>query len=83
MERVAYIKDMTTEERKKFQADMWDYVIVDFDGMFDKAGKAIPVTKENKVKLMNVPAVDRFVSKCLKILGEESIKQIEALNENL
>lgn len=83
MERVTYSKEMTTEERKQYQADLWDYVIVGFDGFFDKSGNEITCTKENKLKLAEVPAVDRFIGKCLKTLGENAIKQVETLNENL
>jgi hypothetical protein len=74
---------LTADERKSFQADMWDYVITNFEGMLDKNGKPIAVTKENKVKLISVPAIDRFVAKCLKIIGDDAVKYAEDLNKNL
>lgn len=83
MERVTYSKDMTPAEREVFQADMWDYTIVNFENLFDKNGNLIAVTKENKVKLMSIPAIDRFVSKCLKIMADDAVKQTESLNKNL
>jgi hypothetical protein len=83
MERVTYAKDMSAAERKKFTDSMWDYVIVNWEGMLDKAGKAIPCTKENKVKLMTIPAIDRFVSKCLKVLSDDAVKQADELTTNL
>lgn len=83
MERVPYTKDMSPDERKEYQAALWDYVIVGFENIVDGKGKEIPCTKENKVKLMAIPALDRFVAKCLKTIAENAVKQSEILTENL
>ena len=83
MERVTYSKDLTHVERKKFQEEMWDYVIINWENLLDKSGNSIPCTKENKVKLMSIPVIDRFVAKCLKTLSDDAVKQSQDLTENL
>ena len=83
MEKVSSPKEMTSTERKIYQADLWDYVIIDFDGILDKKGNAIECTKENKSKLMAIPAMDRFVAKCLKTIGNNAVLEVSELSENL
>ena len=83
MERVEYSEDMTPEERKKYQADLWDFAITAWEKFFDKKGAEIPCTKENKAKMMKIPMFDRFISKCLKVMGENAVKEASDLTENL
>lgn len=83
MERISYHKELTPEEIKRSNADLWDHVIMDYNAFFDKNGKPIPVTRENKIKLMNIPVFDRFVGKCLKDLNDQTVRHAEELSKNL
>jgi hypothetical protein len=76
--------DQTQEQLEQEIEAIWDHTITDWRGVLDKDGKAIPCTKDAKVKLLDrVPAVHRFYQHCLKILGEESGVLRQEENENL
>lgn len=84
MERVGYFEELSPEESRKQTDDLWDYVITGWD---DKAllpdGKPIPVTRENKLRLMKLPVFDRFVARCLQLMASSGVKQAEAAEANL
>lgn len=82
MERVGYYDEISYEQAKKDQADLWDYTITGLENFFDKNGKEIECTRENKVKLMTVPAFDRFVARCLQILGSAQTQAKEEEEKN-
>jgi len=74
MERISYFKELTAEEMQKENDDTWDYAITGIENFKDKkTGKNFECTRESKLKLIKVPAFDRFIGKCLRILeGEEA-----------
>ncbi len=82
MERLGYYEDLTHEEAKKERDDLMDYVITGLENFYDKANKEITCTRENKLKLMEIPVFDRFVARCLQILAEAGVKAGEAEEKN-
>jgi hypothetical protein len=83
MERVEYSADMTPDERKKYHSALWDHAITAWENFLDGKGNEIKCTAENKAKMMKVPMFDRFVSRCLKVMSDNTVKQATELNENL
>jgi hypothetical protein len=79
MERVTYY-DQTPEQEAKERQLLWDYAIVDWENLLDKNGKVIPVTSDNKLKLMNNPVFARFVGRCLQLITS-SIDETKAVLE--
>lgn len=71
MERVISY-DQSPEEAKQEREMMWDYVIVSWRDIKDVKGKEIPVTRENKMKLLNIFAFMRFLNRCLEIIGGQT-----------
>jgi len=82
MERVGYYDEIPPEQAKNEQGDLWDYAITGLEGFYDKNGKEITATRENKIKLMALPLFDRFIARCLQLLGsaETQAKEDEAKN---
>jgi len=77
MERITYQKELTSEQIRKENDDLWDYVITGLEAFKNKAtGEVLECTRENKLKLITLPAFDRFVGRCLRIL-EGSEEQVE------
>ena len=83
MEIVFVPEEITQDERKAMNADMYDYAIVDWDGVLDASGVEIECTRENKLRLMRVPKVDRFVGWCLRLVGDLDAKSENKAVENL
>lgn len=78
MDRVPYY-EQNTDQKKQERLMMWDYAILDWEGEeFMSKGEKIPVTPENKLKLMCVPVFSRFVSHCLEIIDGQ--KEVEIKN---
>lgn len=70
MERQSYFADQSMEEIQKDMEDGWDYAITGVEGFRDKkTGKEIECTRENKIALMRVPAFDRFIGRCFRVLS--------------
>ena len=82
MERVGYFEELPLDQAKKDRDDVWDYVITDFEGLFDAKGKEIECTRENKLKLIAIPMFDRFISKCLRMLSDSGVKVKEEQEKN-
>jgi hypothetical protein len=82
MERVEYTEDLPPEQLKAERDDAWDYIIKDFDNIFDARGEAIPCTRENKLRLMTLPVFDRFVARCIQLLSEQGVKTAEDERKN-
>ena len=77
MERISYYKEQPVDQAQKEADDIWDYVITGIEGFKNKAtGEIIACTRENKLKLMKIPAFDRFIGRCLRIL-EGAEEQVE------
>lgn len=62
---------------------LWDYVIVDWEGVTDLEGNPIPCTQENKHRLMiGSTRFSNFVSKCVENLAEDIEEIEEELEKN-
>jgi hypothetical protein len=62
---------------------LWDYVIVAWENLFDRDGKPIPCTRENKVLAMNRSKVfSTFFNECLKKLLEDEAAVVEEASKN-
>lgn len=84
MERISYFVDISVEEAKAERDDAFDYAIVGLSGFKDKkTGEEIECTRENKLKLMKIPAFDRFFVKCQDLITSSGIKLTEELQKNL
>ena len=66
MERVEYY-DQTAEEEAREREDGFDYTITDLENFFDAKGKPIKCTRENKLKLLEIPVFDRFIARCFEV----------------
>jgi hypothetical protein len=83
MERKTHYKDQTWEEEQKEIDDMWDYVITGLECFKNKKTKEfLECTRENKLKLMMIPAFDRFIGHCLKILEGAEVEKAKATAKN-
>lgn len=71
MELVEY-RDRSIDEKRKDREMLWDHVICDWEGLKDKNGNDIPVTLENKMKLIQIPAFFRFIQHCLDIFNGQA-----------
>lgn len=81
MERISYPADMTPEQIDKENGDLWDFAITGLEG-FSIGGEAVPCTREGKLKLMAIPAFDRFIGRCLKDLRAVDAQVQEAQEGN-
>jgi len=77
MEPVEVPEDVSIEQQIKETEDMYDYAIMDYKNLTNKKNKTvIEVTRENKIKLMNIPVFNRFFDGCQRILkGESELKE--------
>jgi len=83
MERIEYYPAPSPEEFKQEQEATWDWVIQDFEGFKDKrTGKEIECNLANKKKMMQLPVFDRFVARCLILLGEAGAQKGETEVKN-
>jgi len=83
MDRIVYFEDLSPEEYAANSAELWDHVIAGWDDkVLDGEGKEIPITKKNKMRLMSIPSVDRFVGRCLRELSDSQVKHGEELEKN-
>lgn len=83
MERIAYFPERTAEEIKAENRELWDYCITGWDDkVLDSKGNPVPVTVEAKEKLMEIPAFDRFVARCFRLLAESAVKTEKSLEKN-
>ena len=83
MERVGYYDELPPEEVRKRSDDIWDYAITSWEGLLNAKGKAIECNRVNKLKLMAIPEFDRFIGRCLQMLGDAKTKIEAEKNENL
>ena len=83
MERVGYYEELPPEEVRKRSDDVWDYSITAWEGLLNAKGKPIECNRTNKLKLMAIPEFDRFIGRCLQMLGDAKTKAEAEKNENL
>lgn len=77
MERLSYFQELPPSEKKKEGEDAIDYAIVGLEGFKDKSGKVIACTRENKLKLMEIPVFDRYFARCLQLLASRGVEMEE------
>jgi len=74
--------DQTPAQRKKEREMIWDYAIMDWEGVLDVNEKVVECNLENKMLMMNVPIFARFVSRCLQMISGEAASKKEVLKGN-
>ena len=83
MERISYLKEQTVAESQRDTDDAVDYAITGLENFKDKKSKTvIECTRENKLALTKIPAFDRFVGRCLRLLEGAEAKQKEESEKN-
>ena len=83
MERITYPKELTAQEEKQERENLIDYMVAGFEGFKDKKTKQIvECTRENKIKMMNLPVFDRCVARCQQLLSESGIQEAVAETKN-
>jgi hypothetical protein len=82
MERIQY-EDQTPEQREEESNAVWDYVIEDWRGAFDKSGNEVPCTSENKKLIMknNLQFV-WFAARCLHLVTRTNVDKVEGAEKN-
>jgi len=81
-QRIEYTEFIKGGE-KKMKADLQDYIICDWKGFTDPAGKQISCTKKNKVALMNgSPQFAEFVDDCVDVLTRDVASDNEESEKN-
>jgi hypothetical protein len=83
--RVEYKRDSRFEyldiDHDKRDEMMWDFIIIDWKGIEDGAGKPLPCTTENKVALMKGSVLfTNFIGECVELLSSD-IKKIKVGKE--
>lgn len=75
--------EITTVDEELKGEILWNYVIIDWSGLFDLQGNDIPCTKENKLMLMKKSVkFSSFVSKSVEALSEKISEYNEDLEKN-
>ena len=83
MERCGYFEEQSREDAQRQTDDLWDYAITGWDDKaLDAKGQPIPVTRENKLRLMRLAVFDRFVARCLQLLASAGVKAQEKVEGN-
>lgn len=80
MERISYLKEQTVAEAQADVDGAWDYAITGLENFRAKGSDGeIECTRDNKLTLMRIPAFDRFIGRCFRLLeGAEAQKKEEA-----
>lgn len=75
--------EQTPAQEKAQSMEFWDHAIVDWT-IKDQAGKIIPLTAENKYKLVTqMPVFLRFCNRCLELLSGSKAEDDRAAEKNL
>lgn len=84
MERQEYLEAPDLETQKKETEELWDWVLAKWDekNIDESTGKMIPITPENKIKLMSIIPFDRFVGKCIRTIRDGKSRKVKALEKN-
>lgn len=70
MERVSFYEDLPHAEAEKENADAWDYAITGIEKAYTAKGDPISCTRENKLKLVELPIFQRFIGRVFQLLAE-------------
>lgn len=80
LKRGQWVEDINDD---KFSEMLWDYCIVDWEGLEDDAGKPIECSRENKLKLIREHVgFQFFVSTCIERVTEQIENQLEVVEKN-
>lgn len=82
MDRVTYFEDQTIDQVRQERDDVWDYAILAWEDFYDVKGSPIECNRENKLLLMRIPAFDRFMARCLQLLGNTAAKAEKEQEKN-
>ena len=82
MERVGYYDDLPQKEASREADDAWDYAITGFKNAFSAPGVEMECTKENKLKLIEIPAFLRFITRAFQMISDAGIAQKESAEKN-
>jgi len=75
--------DVTDPNDDLFSQMLWEYAIVDWNGLEDDDGKTLVCTNETKLFLMqNHVGFAQFVGKCMEKLGEEEENRVAIIKKN-
>jgi hypothetical protein len=75
--------EQTGEEEYQERCDAFDYAITGLENFFDRNGKPIECTRENKLKLIAIPSFDRFLARCFEIQQGASEVRASVIEKNL
>jgi len=85
MERLTYYMDQTPEQKQRQLELTADWTFVDWT-VKDKTGEKIPLTIENKVKMMKLKNaevdMDAFITECWKVKSEAEAREKEERAKN-
>ena len=70
MERVSFHPDLTAEVIQAEEDDGWDWAITDFKGVKGSGGIDIECTRKNKLKLVKIPRVNRFLMRVFQVMAQ-------------
>jgi len=77
MERVGYYEDLPADETQKENDDAWDYAITGIKDAYSAPDVPIECTRENKLKLLDMPVFVRFINRVFQIISEAGVRQKE------
>lgn len=82
MERVTYYEDLPPEQEKKENEDSWDWAITGIRNAFSAPDVPIECTRENKLKLIEIPVFVRFIARVFQIIAGAGVKEKETSEKN-
>ena len=82
MERVGYYEDLPPEQAQKESDDAWDYAITGIKNAFSAPDVPIECTRENKLRLLDMPVFVRFINRVFQVISEAGVKQKEDSEKN-
>ena len=74
----------TIDDDQKLRSELlWDYVIIDWEGVEDIEGNEIPCNKDNKILLMKESVkFSSFIGKCVEKLSDDEAEYAEDQEKN-
>jgi len=82
MERVSWYADLPVDEQMKENDDAWEYSITGIRNAFSSPDVPIECTRENILKLKDIPVFARFMKRVFEIISEAGVKHKEASEKN-
>ncbi len=82
MDRVTWLTDLPAEEEAAESEGAWDFAITGFRNVLGPDGAELECTIENKMKLVKIPMVFRFLNRVFTLISESGISRAEGLEKN-